>query len=719
MKIILFTIGLLFTISGFSQNTLKVSVQDSLTKEKLIGVTIQQKATTNGASSDINGEITLNKIPNGKQNFIISFVGYKKKELSFEFPLINPNEVFIINLFSETEGLEEVTVTATRTNSRIEDLPMKVEVLGIEDMEEESSIKPASIASILGDLSVIHIQQTSSVNASSVIRMQGLDGKYTQLLRDGLPLYEGFSGSFGILQIPPLDLKQVEIIKGSTSTLYGGGAIAGMINLVSKSPKEERDFSVTLNRSTLKESNLNTYFSQKYGKFGLTFFAGFTQQKAIDVNKDGFSDVPEVQHFMIHPKFFYDFSEKTKANIGISYLNETRVGGDMIALVEATDAHPYFQKNDNKRFTTDFQLVHSYSKDHRLTFKGTISNFERKLTQRNFGFGGKQASGYAEISDFLKKNKAEWVYGVNLTTENFKKNLPDSTKIINFNYRTIGFFAQNGWHISPSFLIETGVRADFHNVFGNFFLPRLAFLYKPNKDFSIRLSSGAGYKTPNIFNLLPVSISLKPENSVGVNFDLNYNFNIGEKISATLNQAFYYTNIKNSLILTENTNGFSSLSNAISKVNSVGTDTYIRFSYEHLELYLGFNHTIAKRVGDGTDVFLAFGPQNKFSTTLAYEIEGKWRFGIENSWVGNQYATVNPNDLRTLRKVPNYWFWAGMIERKFGPKISLVLNSENIFNFKQSNTEALFTGTIQNPNFVNLWGPIDGRVTNLALRIKL
>ena len=712
-----------------SQNVIKVNVQDSLSKETLIGVTVQLKSTTNATATDVNGQATLGKILTGKQTLVFSFVGYHKKEIMYDFPLKNPDEIQTVLLASEAEALEEVIVSATRTNSRIEDLPMKVEVLGIEDMEEESSIKPASIASILGDLSVIHIQQTSAVNASSAIRMQGLDGKYTQLLRDGLPLYEGFSGSFGVLQIPPLDLKQVEIIKGSTSTLYGGGAIAGMINLVSKTPTEERNLSVTLNQSTLKETNLNGYFAQKFGKFGITTFVGLTQQKPIDVNGDGFSDLPEIKHLMIHPKFFYDYSDKLKFNLGFSYLTETRAGGDMIALTQAATAqNPYFQRNDNQRFTIDFQEVYSFSKDHRLTLKSTGSYFERKLSQRNFGFGGNQFSSYVELSDFLKTNKMEWVFGYNKTREQFTKSLPDSTKIQDFDYKTLGFFIQNGWHITDKWLVETGIRADFHNVFGNFFLPRIAFLYKPSKSFSIRLSSGAGYKTPNIFtsqsvsgnlrNLLPVTSDLKSEHSIGVNFDLNYNFNIGEHITATLNQAFYYTNIRDPLILKDNNNGFSSLTNALSKVNSVGTDTYIRFQYEHLELYLGYNHTISKRTGDGADVYLAFGPQDKFSSTLAYEIPDKWRFGIENSWIGNQYATIG-NDLNNLRKVPNYWFWAGMIERKFGTKISLVLNSENIFNFKQSKTESLYTGTVQNPNFVNLWGPIDGRITNLALRVKL
>ena len=119
---------------------------------------------------------------------------------------------------------EEVLVTATRTNSRIENLPTWVEVLGAEEMEEESSIRPASIASLFGDIAGAQIQPTSPTTGNLDLRLQGLPGQYTQILRDGVPLYGGFAGSFGLLTVPPLDLKQVVLIKGTNSTLYGAGA---------------------------------------------------------------------------------------------------------------------------------------------------------------------------------------------------------------------------------------------------------------------------------------------------------------------------------------------------------------------------------------------------------------------------------------------------------------------------------------------------------------
>src|SRR5258708_3024079 len=132
-------------------------------------------------------------------------------------------------------------------------------------------MQPATIKSLLNERSGIQTQQTSATSASASIRIQGFDGKYTQMLKDGFPLYSGFASGLSILQIPPLDLKRVEVIKGSSSTLYGGGAIAGLINLVTKEPSDKRELSVLVNGNQTKASDLNGYYSQKFKKWGVTF----------------------------------------------------------------------------------------------------------------------------------------------------------------------------------------------------------------------------------------------------------------------------------------------------------------------------------------------------------------------------------------------------------------------------------------------------------------
>jgi len=206
--------------------------------------------------------------------------------------LLNQDTVINIELVSNERQLDEVIVIASsRNNQRIESSPLKVEVLGSEELQEENTIKPANIASLIGDISGIQIQQTSVTSGNSNVRIQGLDGKYTQILRDGMPLFDGFSGGFGILSIPPLDLRQIELIKGSASTLFGGGAIGGLINVISKKPSPKKETIFSINRSSLKESNLNFFVSRKLKKIGFTLYGGINHQEAVDVNQDGFSDV--------------------------------------------------------------------------------------------------------------------------------------------------------------------------------------------------------------------------------------------------------------------------------------------------------------------------------------------------------------------------------------------------------------------------------------------
>ena len=266
-----------------AQNNFKCVIKDSTTKEILPGANIVLKGSTNGVSSDKNGKAVLKNIKDGNNVIEVSFIGYKTIERTINFPVKDSTTAITILLAAENENLDEVIVSSSRTNSHIDDLNTKVEVLGQDDMDEESTVVPGSITSILGDLSIITIQRTNPVNGNDAIRMQGLDPRYTQIMRDGLPLYGGFSGSLGVLSIPPLDLKQVEIIKGSASTLYGGGAIGGLINFISKAPSDSAKTTLTFNGTSLKEYNLNAFTSKKNGKFGITLFGGANIKTPYDI----------------------------------------------------------------------------------------------------------------------------------------------------------------------------------------------------------------------------------------------------------------------------------------------------------------------------------------------------------------------------------------------------------------------------------------------------
>ncbi len=220
-----------------AQSSLQIKTVNSSTGAPLSEVSIAINGKTIKAT-DVKGTATL-RLQEGIANLRFTSVGYKAFDTSLSLLY---KDTLQISLIEKEKYLEEVVVVAsTRNNQRIENAPLKVEVLGHEEMDEESRITPSGVGSILGDISGVQIQQSSAISRNANIKIQGLDGRYTQILKDGMPLYDGFSGGFGILSIPPLDLKQIELIKGSASTLYGGDAIGGLVNIISQAPKLKQD----------------------------------------------------------------------------------------------------------------------------------------------------------------------------------------------------------------------------------------------------------------------------------------------------------------------------------------------------------------------------------------------------------------------------------------------------------------------------------------------
>ncbi len=175
---------------------------------------------------------------------------------------------------------------------------------------------------LLRETTGVQIQQTSLSSGNMSIKIQGLDGRYTQILKDGFPLYGGFAGGLSIMQIPPLDLKQVELIKGSNSTLYGGGAIAGLVNLVTITPEDSPELNVMLNQTSALGTSGNLFYAQKYGKTGLSIY---------DPDKDGFSNIPKSKTFSLNPKFYYYINPNSEFNFGLATLQQSNFSGHLVA----------------------------------------------------------------------------------------------------------------------------------------------------------------------------------------------------------------------------------------------------------------------------------------------------------------------------------------------------------------------------------------------------
>jgi outer membrane receptor for ferrienterochelin and colicins len=211
-----------------------------------------------------------------------------------------------VDLLPEPTVEETVTVVATtRTDKRLEDQPMRVEVLAREEIEEKMLMTPGDIVMMLNEMGGMRVQATSPSLGAASVRIQGMRGRYTRVLSDGLPLF-GEVGGLGLLQIPPMDLGQVEVVKGVASALYGAGAMGGIINLLSRRPRMEPEREFLLNRSTRGATDAVAFLSAPLtGGWSASLLGGGHWQELVDVNDDSWADLPGYGRAVVRPRVFW------------------------------------------------------------------------------------------------------------------------------------------------------------------------------------------------------------------------------------------------------------------------------------------------------------------------------------------------------------------------------------------------------------------------------
>lgn len=723
--IVLFT-ALLYGVTVYSQNTFKAIIKDRRTQERLIGASVLLQRSTIGSLSDTTGLITLQNIPNGRQLIQISYIGYQTLIDTLNFPLSQMEPVVLSMVKSDQEGdeLNEVIVAATRSSRTIANLPTRVEVISGEELEEKGNMKPGDIRMLLAESTGIQTQQTSATSGNSSIRIQGLDGKYTQIIRDGFPLYSGFSGGLGLLQIAPLDLKQVEVVKGSSSTLYGGGAIAGLVNLVSKTPTNDKQLNFLLNGTSALGIDASGFYAQKFNKVGTTIYAAYNHGTPYDPSGIGLTAIPRFNRFTLNPKVFLYFNNNTMLNVGINSTVENRLGGDIQYIKGNGNAeHSYFEQNKTGRYSTQAELVHKLSDRETFTFKNSVSYFDRSITLPDYMFSGVQLSTYSEANYAYSGSKTDWVAGLNYLTDQFKEHDVSTIPVRNYNYRTVGAFVQNTWNATSKFTLETGLRGDWHNDYGFFALPRISGLLKINSHWSTRLGGGLGYKAPSVFtedaervqfrNVLPIDVNnTKAERSYGAKYDVNYRTGLfNDVVSFSINQMFFYTRVDNPILLTLLSDGNLQYQQPQGDLNTKGIETNIKITYSDFKLFLGYTLAdVTQHTGSSIGTYPLVS-KHRLNNVLMYEIEDKWKVGAEAYYFSPQHL----ND-GTMGK--SYWT-AGLMAERVWEGFSLFINFENLTDTRQTKFDTIYTGSITNPTFRDIYAPLDGFVINGGIKIKL
>jgi len=696
---------------------IQIKVLTEAENEPLFGATVYFEALEKGAVTDFDGIATFTEIPDGKHQIIISFLGFETFETTIQIP---SNTALVFNLKEGGNQLDAVVLQSSRSTRTVRKIPTRIEFIGAEELGEKAIMNPTNISMVLRESTGIQMQQTSLSSGSTNIRIQGLDGRYTQLLRDGFPLYGGFSSGLSILQIPPLDLQQFEIIKGSSSTLYGGGAIAGLVNMVSKTPDEEPTLDIMLTQTQALGSTANVFYSKRNEKFGVSLYGSGHYQKAYDPEDDGFSNLPKTTSISFNPKLFYYPSDKTTLWFGLNGTYDDRIGGDITKIESGEEGiHQYTEENNSKRLSS--QLVYQTQLDSvsSLEFKNSVSFFDRNLTVPDFNFDGKQTNTFTEITYNTASEKTDWIVGANLYTSNFNENdnapLQRDQKDVTF-----GAFANNIYDISDNWILETGLRADYNTDFGFFPLPRISLLYKNNSGFSSRIGGGLGYKIPDIFteeaeyinfeNVLAINKStVDAERSYGVNFDLNYQTRLSDEIGFSINQLFYVTAINDGLLLNSKDNGLFQFENATDEIFSKGAETNIKFTYKDFRWFLNY------ALIDTKLNYLPGNPQKPLTakhnagSVLMYESD-KWRIGYETYYTGKQFLSngTETTDFVTM----------GLLVMRNFKLGSVFVNFENFTDRRQSRFSPLVLPPHDNPVFPEIYAPTDGFIFSVGLIIK-
>ncbi|MEN9910403.1 MAG: hypothetical protein RLZZ540_3562 [Bacteroidota bacterium] len=714
-KFIMSTMLILLSCLAVKAQKSDIQIQVVSENEAVIGANVYLESEQKSAVTDADGKAQFSNISNGKQNIIITFLGFETLKKTIQIP---NQTVFIFQLKPNENELEEVVLQTSRSSRTVRKIPTRIEFIDGEELEEKATMNPTNISMVLRESTGIQMQQTSLSSGNSNIKIQGLDGRYTQLLRDGFPLYSGFSSGLSIMQIPPLDLKQFEIIKGSSSTLYGGGAIAGLVNMVSKTPDEEADLDIMLTQTHALGSTANVFYSKRNEKFGTTLYGSAHYQKAYDPEDDDFSNLPQTKSISFNPKFFYYPSEKTTFWLGVNGTYDDRIGGDMTKIKsEQNGIHQYTEDNISKRVST--QAVYKTQLDSLSNFniKNSISYFDRTLKVPDFSFSGKQINSFTEVSYEKATAKTDWILGANIYSVNFDE-ADEAVLQRDQKELTYGLFANSIFDISENWILETGLRTDYNPDWGFFPLPRISLLYKNENGFSSRIGGGLGYKIPDIFTEEAESINfenvlgidkdnLKAERSYGVNYDFNYQTQLGE-IGFSANQLFYVTAIQNALLLNSSNTNFK-FENAPEIILSKGAETNIKFNYKDFKWFLNYAFIDARLHYLAGNPQKPLTPRHNAGSVIMYENE-TWRMGFETYYTGRQL-------LSNGTKTTDFTTMGFLLMRNFKWG-ALFGNFENFTDRRQSRFSPLVYPTHDNPSFPEIYAPTDGFIFSLGIIIK-
>jgi outer membrane receptor for ferrienterochelin and colicins len=661
------------------------------------------------ATTDSAGRGTL-VLPVGSREIVVTKIGFAQARLTV---VVRPGSQAVeIRLEPAAEAIEGIVVSSTRSERRIEDEPVRVEVLAAEEVEEKVMMTPGDIAMMLNETSGLRVQSTSPALGGANVRIQGLRGRYTQILADGLPLYGGQSGSLSMLQIPPLDLGQVEVIKGVASALYGSSALGGVVNLISRRPADQRE--ALLNQTSLGGTDAIVYLAKTVNqRLGYSLLGGLDRQSRADVDRDGWADLPGYRRAVLRPRLSWSDGAGRSLFLTAGTTLEDRAGGTLAErLTPAGTSFP--EKLDTRR--ADVGGIG------RLLLAG-----ERLLTVRASAMGqrhvhvfgdvreeDRHATGFGELSLSGTAPMQHWVLGTAVQRETYA-----ARDVQGFDYAfTIpSLFAQDEYSPTDWATLALSARLDHHSEYGSFLNPRLSLLLHPLA-WVVRASAGTGYFAPTPFTEQTESVGLSrllPLGRLEAERARSTSLDIGRVLGPVeLNATLFASRVDHPLQARHQGEKLQ-LANAGRPTRTAGTELLARWHRGPAQLT--GTYAFLRSTEDDPDHAgrreVPLTPRHAAGLVGMWEAEEWGRIGVELYYTGRQELEENP--YRSTSKP--YALTGLLVERRLG-SARVFVNAENLLDFRQTRFDPLVlpARSAEGRWTTDAWAPLDGRVVNAGVR---
>jgi iron complex outermembrane receptor protein len=674
--------------------------------------------------TDTSGTVTI-PVAAGRVDLRVVASGFVPATTTVQL-LPGSEQEITVDLHPEPTVEEVVTVVATtRTDKRLEDQPMRVEVLAREEIEEKMLMTPGDIVMMLNEMGGMRVQATSPSLGAASVRIQGMRGRYTRVLSDGLPLF-GEVGGLGLLQIPPMDLGQVEVIKGVASALYGAGAMGGVINLLSRRPAPEPQRELLMNRSMRGATDAVAFFSSPLARgWSGSLLTGGHWQSTVDVNDDSsdinddsndahWADLPGYARFVARPRLFWDGGNGRTFFATTGLTIEDRDGGTLDDTVLPATGAAYVEALETRRYDAGALGQFLLSNRYVVTMRAAVA---RQNHHHQFGElleRDRHDTAFAELAIRGSSGRHTWVGGIAIERDAYT---PRDVPQFEYAFTVPGTFGQYEVDVSSLLSISASGRLDFHSEYGTFFSPRVSALSKRGQ-WTSRLSVGTGFfaSTPLTeeteaagLTRLQIEQPLAAERGLSGSFDLTRT-----EGPLSLTVTVFASRISDPVHVARAPSYV--LRNLTEATTNSGVELLGTLRAEPFAATASYTYVRARESVEAIEQDVPQTPRHSAGIVGMWEREDVGRIGVELYYTGRQALEENP-----YRGVSEPYVVIGLLaEKQFGSALRLFVNGENLSGVRQTAWDPLLrpARAVDGRWAVDAWAPLEGRNINGGVRVR-